>query len=250
MADAHPTGLPRHVAIIMDGNGRWARARGLPRVEGHRAGAQAVHRTVRAAREIGLEALTLYAFSEQNWGRPEDEVEALMHLLVQYVHEERAEILDNSIRLVTFGDTTRLPEWVQGPLAELCRVSANNRGMTLALALSYGGREEIVRGIRRLASEVRDGALRPEDIDEAAVERTLYTRGMPDPDLLIRTSGEERVSNFLLWQIAYAELYFTPVSWPEFDRDHLEEALRHYAARQRRFGLTGEQVEPEEAAGC
>ncbi len=234
--------LPRHIAIIMDGNGRWACNQGLPRVEGHRAGAKAVHRTVRACREIGIEALTLYAFSEQNWARPEPEVEALMHLLLEYVRTERQEILGNDIRLTAIGDLERLPPFVREPLFALMEESASNQGMVLTLALSYGGREEILRAARALAREAAAGRLDPADIDEAAFAAGLDTAGLPDPDLLIRTSGELRVSNFLLWQIAYAELWFTEDTWPEFDRAHLDLAIECYRQRQRRFGRTGEQV--------
>lgn len=237
-----PVEVPRHVAIIMDGNGRWAEERGLPRVAGHREGARAVNRTVRACRELGVEVLTLYAFSEQNWARPEDEVGALMQLLHDYVHEERFEILDNAIRLTTIGDVARLPAFVRIPLEALKAESAKNRGMTLALALSYGGREELVRSVRRLAHRVAAGELAPDAIDADAIEGGLYTAGWPAPDLMIRTSGEVRLSNFLLWQAAYAELYFTPVPWPEFERADLEEAFASFAARQRRFGLTGAQA--------
>ncbi|MCB9526279.1 MAG: isoprenyl transferase [Myxococcales bacterium] len=239
--------MPRHLAIIMDGNGRWAEQRGLPRHQGHAAGAKAVNRTVTACRELGIEVLTLYAFSEQNWARPEDEVEALMQLLHDYVHDERFEILDNGIRLTTIGDVDRLPAWVRRPLQALCDESAGNRGMVLALALSYGGREEVVHSVRRLAAEVAAGRLDPAAIDEAAIARGLYTAQWPDPDLVLRTSGEARLSNFLLWQSAYAELYFTDVAWPDFQREHLEEALRHYAHRERRFGKTGAQIRDEEA---
>ncbi len=237
--------LPRHLAIIMDGNGRWAEQRGLPRHAGHAAGAKAVNRTVRACRELGIEVLTLYAFSEQNWARPEDEVEALMQLLHDYVHDERFEILNNGIRLTTIGDVDRLPRWVSGPLRALCAESAKNEGMLLALALSYGGREEVLRSVQALAREVAAGRLAPEAIDEAALARGLYTAQWPDPDLVVRTSGEARLSNFLLWQSAYAELYFTDVAWPDFQPAHLDEALRHYARRERRFGKTGAQLREE-----
>jgi len=236
------TARPRHVAIIMDGNGRWAVERGLPRVEGHRAGADAVHRTVKACRELGLSHLTLYAFSEQNWRRPDTEVQALMQLLLEYVRRERAEILDNDIRLNAIGQIDRLPAFVRGPLRELMERSAGNRGMVLTLALSYGGREELVAATRRVAERVARGELAPDDIDEAALAGHLDTHDLPDPDLLIRTSGEERISNFLLWQLAYTELHFTPVAWPEFDRTHLLEALDRFGARERRFGLTSAQL--------
>lgn len=235
-------GLPRHVAIIMDGNGRWAQQRGQPRVAGHRAGAKAVNRTVTMCRELGIDVLTLYAFSEQNWSRPTHEVTALMRLLLDYVRKERRQILDNDIRLLTIGETSRLPAWVRFPLAELKRASARNRGMSLVLALSYGGREDIVEATRTVARRVAAGELAPDDIDEAAMTAALSTHGMPDPDLLIRTSGELRVSNFLLWQLAYTELYFADVHWPDFGREHLTAALANYRRRQRRFGLVGEQV--------
>ncbi|MFZ4735592.1 MAG: isoprenyl transferase [Bradymonadia bacterium] len=234
---------PRHLAIIMDGNGRWALERGLPRVEGHRVGADAVHRTVRACRELGLSHLTLYAFSEQNWRRPEEEVQALMRLLLEYVRKERAEILDNDIRLNTIGQVDRLPAFVRGPLRELMERSAGNRGMVLTLALSYGGREELVQAARRVAARVLRGELELDDVDEDTLASGLDTHDLPDPDLLIRTSGEERISNFLLWQLAYTELYFTNVPWPEFDRPHLLAAFEHFAQRERRFGLTSAQVD-------
>lgn len=236
------SGLPTHLAIIMDGNGRWAEQRGLPREEGHAAGAQTVNRVVRLCRELGVQHLTLYAFSAQNWGRPHLEVDALMHLLLDYVHDERSEILGNGIRLTTIGDIAALPEWVRGPLRALCAESAGNLGMTLTLALSYGGREELVRATRTLARQVAAGTLDPEAIDAAVLASALDTAHFPDPDLVVRTSGEERLSNFLLWQSAYAELYFSPVAWPDFDACHLHQALQAYAARQRRYGLTGAQA--------
>ncbi len=244
-----PARLPRHVAIIMDGNGRWAEERGLPRVAGHRAGAETVDRITTACRELGIGYLTLYAFSEQNWARPPEEVGALMQLLLDYVQKERAQILDNNIRLSTIGETDRLPLFVRGPLRELMDKSANNTGMVLTLALSYGGREEIVRAARRLAERALRGELTPGEIDADTFASGLFTAGMPDPDLLIRTSGEERVSNFLLWQVAYTELFFSPVRWPDFDRDHLLRALAHYEARERRFGLTSSQLTAAAAGG-
>lgn len=240
--------LPKHVAIIMDGNGRWAKERGLARVEGHRAGAEAVHRIVTAARERGLKALTLYAFSAQNWSRPESEVEALMSLLLDYVIEEHDEIMENGIRLRTIGDIEKLPEFVREPLLELCKESEHHTGMQLVLALSYGGREELVRAARILAGEVKAGKRAVESIDEVAVDQALYTADLPQVDLVIRTSGELRVSNFLLWQIAYAELYFTPLCWPDFDADVLDQALRDYASRERRFGKTSAQIADESNA--
>ena len=235
------TKLPRHVAIIMDGNGRWAQEHGLPRVEGHRQGAKAVREVVRAAREIGLRALTLYAFSAQNWQRPPDEVATLMQLLRDYVIEERDEIMDNDIRLIAIGEVDRLPGFVKDPLDALIRDSAENQSMTLCLALSYGGRESIVAAARALCAAARDG-LRPEEITEERVTAALQTGGLPQLDLLVRTSGEERLSNFLLWEAAYAELYFTDTFWPAFGKTDLYEALESYRRRERRFGRTREQI--------
>ena len=226
----------------MDGNGRWAQQRGLPRIEGHRVGAESVRDCTRAAREIGLGALTLYAFSSQNWGRPADEVSALMDLLRDFLHDERDEILSNGIRLEAIGDAERLPDRVRGPLDALREESKGNRGMVLTLALSYGGRESIARAVQALAKDVAAGALSPSDIDAARVERYLPTRDLPPLDLLIRTSGEQRVSNFMLWEIAYAELIFRDVMWPDFRRAELAECLELYAARERRYGLTSAQV--------
>jgi undecaprenyl diphosphate synthase len=231
--------LPRHVAIIMDGNGRWALQRKLPRIEGHRRGADSVRDVVRAAREIGLEALTLYAFSAQNWQRPPDEVKALMELLRDYLVGERAEIMDNGIRLVSIGDIDRLPPLVREPLDALTADSAANRGMTLCLALSYGGREAILAACRAALL----AGLAPEKLDQDRFAAFLPTRILPPLDLLVRTSGEQRISNFLLWESAYAELFFTPTLWPDFRRQHLYEALEAYAARERRFGQTSDQLQ-------
>lgn len=237
-----PTALPRHVAIIMDGNGRWAQRRGLPRVEGHRQGAVAVREVVRAAREVGLRALTLYAFSSQNWQRPPQEVGTLMQLLRDYVIDERDEIMDNGIRLIAIGDVDRLPEFVREPLETLMRDSAGNRAMTLCLALSYGGRESIVSTTRALCELAARGALKPEDVTEDRFSTALQTGGLPQLDLLVRTSGEERLSNFLLWESAYAELYFTETFWPDFGKEELYLALESYHRRERRFGRTREQI--------
>lgn len=230
--------LPAHVAIIMDGNGRWAQQRGLLRIEGHRQGAKAVRDTVRAARAIEnaagqrIQALTLYAFSEQNWERPLDEVRGLMQLLFDYVHEERDEIMQNGIRLRAIGNITRLPEFVLRPLNQLIADSAQHTDMTLTLALSYGGRESIVDAIRTLAQKVEAGALRPQDITEAAISECLATRDLPKVDLVIRTSGEERVSNFLLWEATGARFYRTPCLWPDFSRAELLAALTEYGTCQ------------------
>ena len=231
-----PSRLPRHVAIIMDGNGRWAKRRGLPRLAGHREGSKAVSRITRFCRKIGIEALTLYAFSEQNWMRPPEEVEGLMHLLAEHLERERPEILENGIRLTAIGRVHRLPRMVREPLEALIRDSADNTGMTLCLALSYGGREEIVDAARDLVREVVEGRLEPDELDEDVLERFLWTSHLPPVDLIIRTSGELRLSNFLLWHAAYAELYFTEVLWPDFREEHLLRALQAFASRERRFG--------------
>ena len=226
--------LPRHVAIIMDGNGRWAEARGLPRVAGHREGAEAVRALVRTARRIGVPALTLYAFSMQNWARPADEVAALMALLAQFLESERGEMRDNAIRLNAIGDLQRLPAEVRAQLELVMAETRGNGGMILTLALSYGGREEIVQAARAAA------AAGP--VDEASLEAQLWTRGLPELDLVLRTSGERRISNFLLWQAAYAELYFTDVLFPDFRDEAFLLALEDFQGRQRRFGLTGAQL--------
>ncbi len=235
--------LPEHIAIIMDGNGRWARRQGLSRVEGHRRGAEAVKRTVRSCRELGIKILTLYAFSEQNWARPQEEVSALMRLLLDYVKSQRREILDNNIRLTTIGEIKRLPLFVRIPLKALVAESQGNDGMLLALALSYGGREEILRSLRGVAERVAQAELRPHEIQAEHIEAGLFTAGWPDPDLLIRTSGEERLSNFMLWQLAYSEFHFCSLAWPEFGQEQLIEAIEEYGRRQRRFGLTAEQAQ-------
>jgi undecaprenyl diphosphate synthase len=237
-----PSQLPRHVAIIMDGNGRWAQRRGLPRVDGHRRGAVAVRDVVRAAREIGLPAITLYAFSAQNWERPPEEVATLMQLLRDYVIDERDEIMENDIRLIAIGDVDRLPEFVKAPLDSLMAESAGNRAMTLCLALSYGGRESLVAAAQKLAEEVARGTLEPGEITEEHISGALQTNGLPRLDLLVRTSGEERLSNFLLWESAYAELYFTDTYWPDFGKEELYRALESYRGRERRFGRTREQI--------
>jgi undecaprenyl diphosphate synthase len=236
------TTLPKHVGIIMDGNGRWAQQRNLPRIEGHRAGAESVRDITRASRELGIKALTLYAFSSQNWARPAAEVAGLMQLLRDFLIDERAEILDNGIRLEALGDVERLPALVRDPLEELRAVSRGNAGMVLTLALSYGGRESIARAAREAARDVAAGKLRADDLDVDRLGAYLPTAPLPALDLLIRTSGEQRVSNFMLWEVAYAELVFVDVLWPEFRREHLHACLEQYAARERRFGLTSAQL--------
>lgn len=242
-------GLPRHVAIILDGNGRWAKGRGLARSEGHSKGADAVREITRACRRLGIKALTLYAFSEQNWNRPAEEVESLMGLLRQYLLDERAEILDNDIRLTTIGYTDHLPAMVREPLDELMAASAANQGMILCLALSYGGREELIAAVRSLADQVQRGELEPSAVTEDLVSCSLWSAHLPPLDLLIRTSGEQRLSNFLLWQAAYAELHFTPTLWPDFTEADLKEALESFRLRERRYGLTGEQVRSRDRTG-
>lgn len=235
--------LPRHVGIIMDGNGRWAEARGLPRIEGHREGSNSVREVTRSARRIGLEALTLYAFSSQNWARPADEVAGLMDLLREYLLKEREEILDNDIRLNAIGELDKLPKYVRDPLDALREESAKNKSMTLTLALSYGGREELVAMARRVAEKAKSGELEPAAVSEALVDATLWTAGLPPVDLVVRTSGERRLSNFLLWQTAYAELVFTDVLWPDFRAKELTEVIAAFQNRERRFGQTSAQVQ-------
>ncbi len=228
--------VPTHVAVIMDGNGRWARKRGLPRWEGHRAGMEAVREVIEGSVEAGIAHLTLYAFSRENWERPRVEVEALMDLLHEYVARETDELREAGVRVNVFGDLDRLPGSVREAIGGLEAATAAGRRLALHLAISYGARTEIVWAARRLAERVAEGALAPEEVDEARFARELYTAEWPDPDLLIRTSGELRISNFLLWQIAYAEMYVTPVLWPDFDRGHLFEALLDFQRRERRFG--------------
>jgi undecaprenyl diphosphate synthase len=228
--------LPRHVAIIMDGNGRWAESRGMSRVEGHREGSESVRAVTRQARKLGLEALTLYAFSAQNWGRPDEEVGALMQLLADYLDSELGEIMDNRIRLNAIGETGRLPSFVRDRLDSVRAASAGNEGMVLTLALSYGGQEEIVHAARAAAA----GA---SGLDAASIEANLWTAPLPPLDLLVRTSGERRISNFLLWQAAYAEMVFTETLWPDFREVELLGAVAEFQARERRFGLTAAQAE-------
>jgi undecaprenyl diphosphate synthase len=239
-AGLDPETLPRHIAVIMDGNGRWAEQRGLPRVEGHQRGTRSVRTTVEECCRLGIEQLTLYCLSVENWKRPQLELDFLMALLRQYLLEERAEILEQNIRFTIIGRREGLPDEVLREIDENIRLSRENSGLTLCLAINYGGRTELIDAARALARQVQQGALTPEQIDESAFDAALYTAGMPDPDLLIRTAGEMRVSNFLLWQISYAELWVTDRCWPEFDAETLHEALRDFARRERRFGGLGE----------
>ncbi len=231
-----PTRIPAHIAIIMDGNGRWAAARGLPRAAGHRAGLEAVRRTVDACRDCGIRVLTLYVFSTENWRRPADEVAALMRLMGEAVVDEAAELVRGGVHLRLSGDLSALDPSLREQLEQLVALTQPNRDLVLNVAYNYGGRAEIVSAVRHLAADVAAGQLTPEGIDEAQLSAHLYTNGLPDPDLLIRTGGEQRLSNFLLWQVAYTELYFCDVFWPDFDRTHLLAALVDYQRRRRRFG--------------
>jgi undecaprenyl diphosphate synthase len=237
--------LPRHIAIIMDGNGRWARQKSLSRIEGHIKGIDAVRAVVTACREVGIGFLTLYAFSMENWKRPGIEVSALMNLLQEYLRGELEEMLENNIRLRAIGDLNSLPQHAHDTLIETMEKTAHCDAMVLALALSYSGRDEIVRAVRRLMADRKKGKIRPDQISEETLSNYLSTKDFPDPDLLIRTSGEYRISNFLLWQIAYTEIYVTETLWPDFGKEDLIKALLNYQSRQRRFGLTGEQLAME-----
>ncbi len=229
--------VPTHVAIIMDGNGRWAKRRHLPRVEGHRNGVESVRAIVRAAGEVGVKYLTLYAFSVENWNRPKDEVDTLMRYLARFLKNEIGELNKNSVRLDAIGQIYRLPEFVQEQLKKTKAALARNNGLTLILALSYGGRTELVEAVRSIGQKIKDGDLEPAEINEQLISENLYTRLYPDPDLLIRTSGEMRISNFLLWQISYSELVVTPTLWPDFRKAQFFDALEEYTRRHRRFGL-------------
>ena len=234
--------VPKHIAIIMDGNGRWAERQGEHRVVGHANGVRSVREALTGATEIGVKYLTLYAFSTENWNRPQAEVDALMDLLVKTVVGELEELNANGVRLHAIGDIASLPASCRNTLNEAIAATAKNDRITITLALSYSARWELVRMAQQLAVAVRDGELAPEDITEGTVANNLVTAGMPDPELLIRTSGEQRISNFLLWQIAYAELWFTQVLWPDFRKEHLFQAVLDFQNRERRFGLISEQV--------
>jgi undecaprenyl diphosphate synthase len=234
--------LPRHIAVIMDGNGRWAKQRGGLRIFGHKSAITAVRETVEAAAELGVQYLTLYAFSTENWSRPASEVSALMQLLVTTIRKETATLNKNNIRLQTIGDTDSLPKSCQQELMEAMEMTSGNSRMTLVLALSYSGRWELTQAMRKLATKVEKGELQTAEITESMIATNLATAGMPDPELLIRTSGEMRISNFLLWQLAYTELYITELLWPDFRKEHLYEAIISYQRRERRFGKTSEQL--------
>lgn len=243
-ASIDPQRVPGHVAVIMDGNGRWAKEKGEERIFGHSNGVRSVRETLTGCTELGVKYLTLYAFSTENWNRPQEEVNALMDLLVRTLASEMEELMANGVRINAIGDLDSLPNGCRETLFQAMRTSQGNTRITLTLALSYSSRWEMVRMVQRIANEVKEGRLAPEAIDEPEVERHLATHGMPDPELLIRTSGEQRISNFLLWQIAYAELYFSPVMWPDFDKAALFTAILDYQQRERRFGLISEQVNP------
>jgi undecaprenyl diphosphate synthase len=234
--------LPRHIAIIMDGNGRWAKKKLLNRISGHMKGVDAVRAVVTTCRELGIKVLTLYAFSKENWKRPKDEVSALMGLLKEYLLKEREEMIENNIRLHVIGRIEDLPIEVQGTLQETLNKTEQCNGMILNLALSYGGRSELLHAVQGILADFKKGLIQPEEITLQRFSHYLWTRGIPDPDLLIRTSGEYRISNFLLWQIAYTELYVTETLWPDFDKKELLKAIADYQSRERRFGLTSEQL--------
>lgn len=246
MTELDPKKLPRHVAIIMDGNGRWAKRHRLSRITGHRKGADAVKEVVRACRELGIEVLTLYAFSTENWLRPKEEVDALMKLLEEYIDSELEELAENGIRLKVIGRPEDLPKRVRSKIDKAIERTKGNSDLILTLALSYGGRSEILRAFQGLLGKLRRGELHDEEISEEALSDCMYTSGLPDPDLLIRTSGECRVSNFLLWQIAYSEIYFTETLWPDFGKEEFVRALLDYEKRERRFGMTTEQLRKRE----
>ena len=237
--------IPRHIAIIMDGNGRWARERMRGRSEGHAEGVNSVHSITKAASDIGVKHLTLYAFSTENWNRPAAEVDTLMHLIGWAIRKETPELVANNVRINLLGDIERLPEEVRADLGDGCKATGKCDGLNLNLCLSYSSRWEITKAVQDIADDVRRGVLSPKDVTEETITSKLGTRDIPDPDLLIRTGGEQRISNFLLWQIAYSELYFTPVLWPDFGPGQLLEAIEDYRNRERRFGKTSEQVKNE-----
>jgi len=237
-----PSNIPNHIAIIMDGNGRWAKSKGKNRLFGHRNGVKAVQKTVEESTRLGVKHLTLYAFSTENWKRPQKEINTLMSLLVSSLKKELNQMLENDIRLNAIGNISKLPLSVQKELNQTIKKTKKNSRMTLTLALNYGGKEELTHAFKEIASKVKNNIISPENVDETIINKHLYTRNLPDVDLLIRTSGEERISNFLLWKIAYAELYFLDILWPEFNETHLHLAIDNYQNRERRFGKTSEQL--------
>ncbi|HDQ26141.1 MAG TPA: isoprenyl transferase [bacterium] len=228
--------LPVHIAVIMDGNGRWAKKRRLPRILGHREGAKSVRAVTEACAELGIGYLTYYAFSTENWKRPKKEVSFLMKLLNEYLDKEKPTLLKNNIRFNVIGGISRLPRAVREKISEVKKTTAKNTGLTMTLALNYGSKNEITEAVRKIAKEAAGGKIKPAEVNEKTIEKHLFTAGMPDPDLMIRTSGEMRLSNFLLWQMAYCEIYITPVLWPDFRKKELIKALKSYSARNRRFG--------------
>jgi undecaprenyl diphosphate synthase len=234
--------LPSHIAIIMDGNGRWAMERGSHRIFGHQNGVTAVKETVEGAGELGIKFLTLFAFSKENWSRPQQEIEALMSLMVSTINAETETLIKNNVRLLVIGDLQSLPGYIKEKLDEVIRLTSNNNGLTLIVALSYGARWEIAEAAKRIAADVISGKIDIKSINETTFSDFLTTAGIPDPELLIRTSGEHRISNFLLWQIAYAELYFSSTLWPDFRKEHLYEAIIDFQQRERRFGKISEQL--------
>jgi undecaprenyl diphosphate synthase len=238
----NPERLPAHVAIIMDGNGRWAKQRGMDRIFGHQQGVNAVRQVIEAAAEIGIKFLTLYAFSTENWGRPDEEVSALMGIMVQSLNNETDTLIKNNIRLTAIGDTDRLADDVRERLMETVKLTSVSTGLTLIVAMSYSSRWEIMEAARKLAVEITRGSVDPEAVDEQEFGKYLATSGIPDPELMIRTSGEIRISNFLLWQLAYTELYFTDILWPDFGKEEFYQAIVDFQKRERRFGRTSEQV--------
>lgn len=240
--DIHKDKLPKHLAIIMDGNGRWAKQQGLLRVFGHESGTKSVREVVEASAELGIQNLTLYAFSTENWNRPKIEVQTLMKLLVKSLKKEIKTLQDNKIKLLAIGNLNDLPKKAHKELSEVIEKTKENSAMTLTLALSYGSREELINVVKELSNKVKNNIISSDSIDESIINKHLYTQNLPDVDLLIRTSGEQRISNFLLWQIAYAELYFTPILWPDFKKADLYDALIEYQNRERRFGKTSEQL--------
>ena len=235
--------LPKHIAVIMDGNGRWAKKQGFKRVLGHEKGTEAVRQTVEAAAELGIEALTLFAFSTENWNRPKFEVDTLMSLLVSSLKKEISTLQKNNVRLQTIGNIEKLPRKAKEQLAEVIELTKNNTRLTLTLALNYGSREEIINATKNISKKIVNNELKIEEIDENIINSHLYTFTLPVVDFLVRTSGEKRISNFLLWQIAYAELYFTEVLWPDFNKEDFYEAILNYQSRERRFGKTSKQIE-------
>ena len=247
LEDIDKNNLPKHVAVIMDGNGRWAKLKGKLRIFGHKSGVKSVKSTIEAAAKANIKYITLYAFSTENWNRPQDEVDGLMELLVNTIKNETKTLNKNNIRLLSIGDKTKLPNDCQSKLEEAIKETSGNDHMTLVLALNYSAKWEIIEATKKIATQVKNGDLEIDQIDDIQFSSSLSTQGIPDPELMIRTSGEHRISNFLLWQLAYAELYFTPVMWPDFSEDHFYDAIVGFQKRERRFGKTSEQLTKEKS---